>query len=107
MAILLRSVRKNGAAITRALDAAGIPYVVAGVNNLFGTSEAEAPRQLFHFMANRPTIDAAALEGVWLAAGLDWIRQMLERQARRQEPFGMNSMLPICEMFVTASSGCS
>ena len=37
MAILLRSVRANGEPITRALDAAGIPYVVAGMNNLFGT----------------------------------------------------------------------
>src|SRR5208337_1156740 len=70
MAILLRSVRANGEPITRALDAAGIPYVVAGMNNLFGTPEAEASRQLFYFMANRPTVDAAALEGIWLAAGL-------------------------------------
>ena len=70
MAVLLRSVRANGEPITRALDAAGIPYVVAGMNNLFGTPEAEAARQLFYFMANRAGIDAAALEGLWVAAGL-------------------------------------
>ena len=70
MAILLRSVRANGEPITRALDDAGIPYVVAGMNNLFGTPEAEAARQLFYFMANRPGIDAAALEGLWVGAGL-------------------------------------
>lgn len=73
MAILLRSVRANGEPITRALDTAGIPYVVAGMNNLFGTPEAEAARQLFYFMANRPSPDAAVLETMWLVAdfGLD------------------------------------
>ncbi len=70
MAILLRSVRANGEPITRALDAAGIPYVVAGMNNLFGTPEAEAARQLFYFMASRPGIDAAGLRAIWVAAGL-------------------------------------
>ncbi len=50
MAILLRSVRKNGEAITQALQAAEIPFVVAGMNNLFDTLEAEATRQLFYFM---------------------------------------------------------
>jgi DNA helicase-2/ATP-dependent DNA helicase PcrA len=70
MAILLRSVRKNGEPITRALDATKIPYVIAGMNNLFGTAEAEAARQLFYFLANRPTIDATTLEGIWLTTGL-------------------------------------
>jgi DNA helicase-2/ATP-dependent DNA helicase PcrA len=70
MAILLRSVRASGEPVTRALDAAGIPYVIAGMNNLFGTVEAEAARQLFYFMAKRPGLDAAALEGIWLNAGL-------------------------------------
>src|SRR5260370_7460629 len=70
MAILLRSVRANGEPITRALDAAGIPYVVAGMNNLFGTPEAEAARQLFYFMASRPGIDAAGLRAIWVGAGL-------------------------------------
>lgn len=63
MAVLLRSVRKNGEAITRTLSEAGIPFVVAGMNNLFGTAEAEAARQLFYFMAGR--IEADALEAFW------------------------------------------
>jgi DNA helicase II / ATP-dependent DNA helicase PcrA len=70
MAILLRSVRTNGEPITRALDAAGIRYVVVGMNNLFDTAEAEAARQFFYFMAGRPNIDANMLRQVWLNAGL-------------------------------------
>lgn len=70
MAVLLRSVGANGEPITRALDEAHIPYVVVGMNNLFSTAEAEAARQLFYFMAGRPTVDATALEGLWLGAGL-------------------------------------
>jgi DNA helicase-2/ATP-dependent DNA helicase PcrA len=70
MAILLRSVRANGEPITRALDEAHIPYVVVGMNNLFSAAEAEAARQLFYFMAGRPTVDATALEVLWLGAGL-------------------------------------
>ena len=57
IAILLRSVKANGEAITDALDGAGIPYVVAGMTNLFSTTEAEAARQLFYFMAARPGWD--------------------------------------------------
>ena len=37
MAVLLRSVKANAEPITRAFDAAGIPYVVTGMTNLFGT----------------------------------------------------------------------
>ena len=66
MAILLRSVRKNGEPITQALDAAGIPYVVAGMNNLFDTREAEAARQLFYFMSG--DLDQAALLSAWTRA---------------------------------------
>jgi DNA helicase-2/ATP-dependent DNA helicase PcrA len=70
MAILLRSVRANAEPITDALDAADIRYVIVGMNNLFSTLEAEASRQLFYFMAGRPTIDASTLQGLWLNAGL-------------------------------------
>lgn len=70
MAILLRSVRSNGEPITRALDDARIPYVVVGMNNLFGSPEAEATRQLFYFMAGRPTVNVTSLEALWLNAGL-------------------------------------
>ncbi len=40
------------------------------MNNLFGTPEADAARQLFYFMAGRSTIDAIGLEKIWLDAGL-------------------------------------
>jgi DNA helicase-2/ATP-dependent DNA helicase PcrA len=70
MAILLRSVRANGEPITRALEEADIPYLVVGMNNLFGTPEAEAARQLFYFMAGRPTVDADMLESIWIGAVL-------------------------------------
>ncbi len=51
MAVLLRSVKRNGEPITDALEAAGVPFVVVGMTNLFGAGEAEAARQLFYFMA--------------------------------------------------------
>lgn len=70
MAVLLRSVRRDAEPITRALDAAGIPFVVVGMNNLFATDEAEAARQLFYLMASRPGVDASAVETAWLNANL-------------------------------------
>jgi DNA helicase-2/ATP-dependent DNA helicase PcrA len=73
MAILLRSVKANAKPITQALQAAGIPFVVTGMTNLFSTTEAEAARQLFYFIADRPGVDAAALSLAWQSArlGLD------------------------------------
>lgn len=74
MAVLLRSVRRNAEPITDALHAAGIPFVVSGMNNLFGTAEARAARELFYFVAgpgNRraeSTIDA--VRAAWLDADL-------------------------------------
>lgn len=68
MAILLRSVKGNAGPITRALADAGIPYVVAGMNNLFDTREAEAARQLFYFMAGRQGVDAGTVERAWTTA---------------------------------------
>jgi DNA helicase-2/ATP-dependent DNA helicase PcrA len=70
MAVLLRSVKRNGEPITRALEVAGVPFVVVGMTNLFGATEAEAARQLFYFMANRPGVAEAAVERVWQAARL-------------------------------------
>ncbi len=85
MAILLRSVKANAEPITRALQAAGIPFVVTGMTNLFGAAEAEATRQLFYFMANRAGVDEAAVEQAWAAAdlGLDTaeLRSAIERVA--------------------------
>ena len=51
MAILLRSVRRDGGPIMEALDAAGVPYVITGMDNLFQKAEVEAARQLFYFLA--------------------------------------------------------
>ena len=70
MAILLRSVKANGEPITQALQAAGVPFVVTGMTNLFGTAEAVAARQLFYFIADRPGVDAAALTAAWEAPRL-------------------------------------
>jgi len=70
MAVLLRSVRANGEPITKALLAAGIPFVVTGMTNLFGTAEAEAARQLFYFMGNHDGVDAPAVERAWTNAQL-------------------------------------
>jgi DNA helicase-2/ATP-dependent DNA helicase PcrA len=70
MAVLLRSVKANAEPITQALLAAGIPFVVTGMTNLFGTAEAEAARHLFYFIADRPGVDAAALKVAWEAARL-------------------------------------
>ncbi len=70
MAILLRSVKRNGAPITEALDAAGIPYVVTGMTDLFQAKEAHAARQLFYFMAGRDGVDPKALAQAWRRADL-------------------------------------
>lgn len=68
MAVLLRSVRRDGVAIMDALSEAGIPYVVTGMDNLFAKPEAEAARQLFYFLAG--TVDEAELRQSWEAAQL-------------------------------------
>jgi DNA helicase-2/ATP-dependent DNA helicase PcrA len=68
MAVLLRSVRRDGAAITDALAAAGVPYVITGMDNLFAKPEAEAARQLFYFLAGR--IDGKSLSTAWETADL-------------------------------------
>jgi DNA helicase-2/ATP-dependent DNA helicase PcrA len=68
MAVLLRSVRRDGGPITDALAAAGVPYIITGMDNLFAKPEAEAARQLFYFLAGR--IDEATLTAAWEAADL-------------------------------------
>jgi ATP-dependent DNA helicase UvrD/PcrA len=83
MAVLLRSVRRNAEPITDALHAAGIPFVVSGMNNLFGTAEAQAARQLFYFIAgegrHRPETTQADVREAWLAADLGIEPDHLER----------------------------
>ena len=53
MAILLRSVRRDGEPILDALTKAGIPCVITGMDNLFEKPETEAARQLFYFYAKQ------------------------------------------------------
>ncbi len=70
MAILLRSVSRNAGPITTALDAAKVPYVIIGMNNLFGTLEASAARELFYFMAGRQGSDETSVFNAWAIAQL-------------------------------------
>ena len=72
MAVLLRSVKANAEPITAALQAAGVPFVVTGMTNLFGTAEAEAARQLFYFIGDNG-VDEVGVEHAWVSArlGLD------------------------------------
>ena len=53
MAILLRSVRRNGAVITDALTEAQVPYIVRGLPGLFEEREAQAARLLFQFISEK------------------------------------------------------
>jgi len=76
MAVLLRSVKRNGEAITEALHVANIPYVVVGMNNLFKTHEAEAARQLFYLMAGR--ISEGDLLDAWQQAATGSSRRELK-----------------------------
>jgi DNA helicase-2/ATP-dependent DNA helicase PcrA len=77
MAILLRSVRRDGEAIMAALEEAGVPYVITGMDDLFQTDEAEAARQLFYFLADET--DQATLRTAWLVADLGVAPDALER----------------------------
>ena len=68
MVVLLRSVRRDGGAIMDALKAAGVPFVITGMDNLFEKEEVEAARQLFYFLAGE--IKADDLRKAWEAADL-------------------------------------
>ena len=82
MAVLLRSVKASGEPITDALQLAGIPFVVTGMTNLFGTVEAEAARQLFYLMGDHVGVDAASVEQAWIAANLGLERGSLQAAIR-------------------------
>ena len=82
MAILLRSVKRNGEPIAHALHAAGIKFVVGGMSNLFGTAEAQAARELFYFIAGsgnrRPETPRTDVRDAWLRADLGIDPQKLD-----------------------------
>lgn len=71
MAILLRSVRRDGQPIMDALDAAGVPYVITGMDNLFQKAEVRAARELFYFLAGESTQDAVKVAWETADLGLD------------------------------------
>lgn len=58
MAILLRSVKNNGAPIAKALTQVNIPFIVGGIADLFDTPEAFAARAMFHYISDT-TIQSA------------------------------------------------
>jgi DNA helicase-2/ATP-dependent DNA helicase PcrA len=51
-AILLRSEKNDAPAITEALEAAGVPYIVSGMNRLFETPEIRAICAVFYYLGN-------------------------------------------------------
>ncbi len=75
-AILLRSVRNNGEPILQALQSAGVPYVVLGMNDLFNTPEVQAARSMFLFMADQ--ISEIDLRKTWLDADLGLSKEKLK-----------------------------
>jgi len=67
-AILLRSVRQSGEAIVNALKDLGIPYLIAGLANLFDTPEVEACVRLFEYITGH--VDADDVRSAWSTADL-------------------------------------
>jgi DNA helicase-2/ATP-dependent DNA helicase PcrA len=67
-AVLLRSVRRSGDAITAAFRAAGIPYVIGGLSNLFDAPEVQAAVSLFQYIVG--TADEAGVRKAWKDADL-------------------------------------
>jgi DNA helicase-2/ATP-dependent DNA helicase PcrA len=67
-AILLRSVRRCGDSITRALRQAGVPYVIGGLTNLFDTAEVQAAVRLFEYIVGET--NEQNLRKVWATADL-------------------------------------
>ena len=88
MAVLLRSVKYNGAVITQALKESNIPFVVSGLASLFETDEVRAARGLFHFIANEVIVsnsireeppDESSLADLWERARLGIAKRQLTR----------------------------
>ncbi len=78
MAILLRSVKSSGGPITKALEAAGIPFVVQGMTTLFDTAEADAARHMFYFMASQQEATIEVVRQAWQRADLGIEPSVLE-----------------------------
>lgn len=68
IAVLLRSVRRDGEPIVRALRDAGLKVIVVGMTNLFDQPEVQAARAIFEFLVGR--IPEDELRELWLAAAL-------------------------------------
>ncbi|MCC6195162.1 MAG: ATP-dependent helicase [Burkholderiales bacterium] len=77
MAVLLRSVRRDGDPIMAALDAVEVPYVITGMDNLFQKPEVEAARHLFWYLARE--VDENALRETWRNARLGIGAKAFER----------------------------
>jgi len=68
LCVLVRSdVRRAATPIVRAFEARGIPYLVAGLNTLFDTREAQAAVALFRHIADVGTDEPDALRTRWSA----------------------------------------
>ena len=76
IAILVR-VKKLIGPIADALEDSGVPYVVAGVANLFRAAEALAARELFYLLAGRGSEES--LRDAWAAADLGFSDDDLAR----------------------------
>lgn len=75
MAILLRSVKNDARPIVDALSAAGIPYIVGGMDGLFDTPEIQAVRTIFFYMGDfiphgGPPVSEEDIRTALRAAGL-------------------------------------
>lgn len=82
-AVLLRSVRNDAAPIRTALEQAGIPYVVTGMNGLFDTPEIQAMQQVFYYLAgftpqNGTPATPASIRAELVAANLGLSAQQLD-----------------------------
>jgi DNA helicase II / ATP-dependent DNA helicase PcrA len=88
-AVLFRSVRGNAAPVLAALQAAGIPAVVIGFNNLFERPEIRAARALFGYMVGEVT--ESELADAWRAShlgytGTQWEAAVAALRDRRSFP---------------------
>jgi DNA helicase-2/ATP-dependent DNA helicase PcrA len=88
-------------AITAALDAADIPYVVGGVASLFDTAEACAARMLFFYFAEDATAKdlvsawrdlAVGIDDEELKAGITYARKTLADKRAGTERFGFYNL---------------